>query len=120
MQWILLTGRLEACPTCMTRIQIVSTALDFSIEHFATGWQGALTRSLKIEAESTPLVIAAPQVVSLKLPRTLPKVVSFTFPEAAHWGTVSAPAKQASAPQRDAVIDEAKQRERRLTRIKPP
>src|SRR5437868_14362918 len=104
----------------MTRIEILSTALDLPIELFATGWQGVLDRAAKIEVESTPLMIAAPQTISLKLPRSLPKVVSFTFSEAAHWGQAAIPAKPTSAPRCDAAVDDSKQRGQKLTRSKPP
>lgn len=104
----------------MTRIHVVSTDLALPIELFATGWQGALLRPAKIEVESPPLAIAAPQVVSLKLPRTLPKVVSFTFPEAAHWGQSVAPAKPANEASRESTGSASDPRERKLTRIKPP
>jgi len=105
----------------MTPIHVVSTELDLPIELFATGWQGVLERTGKIEVASTPLVIAGPPVVSLKLPRTLPKVVSFTFPEASHWGQGAFPAKPANEPQRTAAEAGSKNdTARNLTRIKPP
>jgi SNF2 family DNA or RNA helicase len=105
----------------MTRIHVVSTDLALPIELFATGWQGALERPVKIEVASTPLAVDSPQVASLKLTRTLPKVISFTFPEAAHWGQSLFAAKPASEqPHNAAKMASNENSARKVTRIKPP
>jgi SNF2 family DNA or RNA helicase len=105
----------------MPHLHIVSADLALPIELFATGWQGVLERPVKIDVASTPLAIDTPQVISLKLPRTLPKVVSFTFPEAAHWGQSLFPVKPASEQRRNTVPLESRESPaKKLTRIKPP
>lgn len=105
----------------MTHIHVFSTNLALPIELFATGWQGVLERPVKIDVASTPLAVDVPQVISLKLPRTLPKVVSFTFPEAAHWGQSVFAAKPASEKQHQAAKNVSSENAaKKLTRIKPP
>jgi SNF2 family DNA or RNA helicase len=105
-------------------VTIHSTDLSLPVSPFATGWQGAISRPAKIEVESVPLSGNATQVISLKLPRTSPKIISFTFPEAPHWGQPANPAKPASAPADQAAVEagEEGQQEKKntVTRIKPP
>jgi SNF2 family DNA or RNA helicase len=103
----------------MTHIHVVSTDLALPIELFATGWQGALLRTAKVDVLSTPLELDPPQVISLKLPRALPKIVSFTFPEAAHWGQSLFAAKPASEQQGKAAHSN-ESNAKKVTRIKPP
>lgn len=105
----------------MTHIHVASTNLALPIELFATGWQGALLRSAKVDVLSTPLELDPPQVISLKLPRALPKVVSFTFPEAAHWGQSLFAAKTANDHQRNVGRSQfSENAAKKITRIKPP
>ena len=106
----------------MSRMEIFSSNLALPVELFATGWQAAISRAAKIEIESTPLAFSPPPVVSLKLSRALPKVVSFTFPESAQWNLPTA--KTACVPRdlNDTQGDVAgnKQSAQKQTRIKPP
>ena len=105
----------------MTRIHVTSVELALPIELFATGWQGALERPAAIDVASMPLAVDPPQIISLNLPRTLPKVVSFTFPEAAHWGQGLIAAKPASEPRREAVgVPSSESTPSKVTRIRPP
>lgn len=98
--------------------------LSISVALYATGWQGAIARSAKIEVESTLLKSLTPEVASLKLPRTLPKVTSFTFPEAPHFGQPAMSGKPAEKPARPASHHAPAADERAtkatITRIKPP
>jgi SNF2 family DNA or RNA helicase len=61
---------------------VTSLDLAFAIESVATVFSAALAAQQPIESTSVPLAAAAPQVISLKVPRAVPRVFSFTFPEA--------------------------------------
>jgi len=102
----------------MNPIQIFSTDLSLPVTLYATGWQAAIARTTRIDVESTPLQIAPPGVITVKLPHRLPKVISFTFPESAHWGVLAKPASE--RPNEPAVDAAKKELERKITRIKPP
>jgi SNF2 family DNA or RNA helicase len=105
----------------MTHIHIFTTDLALPAELFATGWQGTLERAAAVEVESMLLPIDDPQVMSVKLSRPLPKVVSFTFPEAVHAGQSLFPVKPASEPQRTVAAGRLSETAAgKMTRIKPP
>lgn len=81
------------------------------------------------DIESPDLTVNSPKAVALKIPRTAPKVTSFTFPEAPAWAHAQPPVPGAK-PQAekvgagDAVVptDQSELRAKRptITRIKPP
>ena len=81
------------------------------------------------EVESPDLSVISPNAIALKIPRTAPKVTSFTFPEAPAWAHAQPPVPGAK-PQAgrggagDAVVPtdqfELRAKKSTITRIKPP
>ncbi len=81
------------------------------------------------DVESSDLSVLSPRAVALKIPRTSPKVISFTFPEAPAWMQPQPPVPGAK-PQAeklgtgDAMVssDESPScpKKQTITRIKPP
>lgn len=110
----------------MTTPRVDSPSLALPVELFATGWQGAITRGWKIETNSESLKTAAPAVVSLKVPRTPPHIVSFTFPEAPQPPVPPAKKSEPAIKPNEAVGNEAPSEaisgveKKRITRILPP
>ncbi len=74
--------------------------------------------------ESPDLWVLSPKAVALKIPRTAPKVTSFTFPEAPAWVQAQPPipgAKpQAVKTMSPDAIGEESSKKPTITRIKPP
>lgn len=115
-------------------LSIASMDAALSVDTFPTGFQSALGRPPKVEIESLPLEAPVIKAVTLRIPRVVPKIISFTFPEAPTWGQpkapvppkpptlsagfVESPAETASAT--PAEGDAPKPEPRKLTRIKPP
>ena len=87
-------------------IPILATNLDASIRERAT---------LEVSSHWLPLTADAPAAVTLKVPRTTPRVTSFTFPESPN---PSPPHPLSPSPPR--APDPPASATRRITRIKPP
>ncbi|MCA9153349.1 MAG: DEAD/DEAH box helicase [Pirellulaceae bacterium] len=98
------------------------TELAIPVETFATGWQTALSRPLKLRVDTLPVNVDSPKAVSMQIKSRRPQVVSYTFPESPYWqlpagadpGKPTRPHPAASAPAGSATQN------RKATRIKPP
>ena len=116
-------------------LSIGSVDLNFVVETFPAGLQSALARPPKIDVESTSLETPLPKAMTLKIPRPVPRIVSFTFPEAPDWGQPKSPpaappkpptlsagftAPQDEAPAPADSASAARPAPAKLTRIKPP
>jgi SNF2 family DNA or RNA helicase len=99
-----------------------TTNLKIPVSIYPTGWQGAITRGVKVDVESLSPTTAPPGVVTLKLPRVLPKVLSFTFPEAPASALPPPPEKKTVAPPPATAETTENQPEKKatVTRIMPP
>jgi len=79
------------------------------------------------EVESPDLSVISPRAVALKIPRSTPKVTSFTFPEAPAWAHAQPPVP-GTKPQAGKTIsleaiaskEETSPKRPTITRIKPP
>ena len=112
------------------RIDVLATGdLALPVDTFALGWQGAITRPPKIDTTTLDFSATAPKAIALKVPRVLPRVYSFTFPECPTY--FQQPPPKEHGPQRathevrgnDSATDEtatSDQPTKKLTRIKPP
>jgi SNF2 family DNA or RNA helicase len=109
----------------MNTVPIHSLDLSLEASVFATGWQGALHRGVKVDTQSLELESNAPAVMSIKLPRLLPKITSFTFPESPAVAMVP-PAKTAAEKPPVATTtngmseNQAPGKKPSITRILPP
>jgi SNF2 family DNA or RNA helicase len=97
-----------------------SIDLSFAIKPLAVDFTAAFDRPLPIDTISQLLTLTTdpPQAVTLKVPRTAPRVFSFTFPEApaaASPPLSPAPPRPLASASRPPTPDS-----RPLTRIKPP
>jgi len=114
---------MEASPEQLTSLATSDLAL--SVDTFALGWQSAISRPPKFETTSLDFSGAAPRAISLKVPRVLPRVYSFTFPECPSYFQ---PAKKKSEPALARAAHEVsgddaaaeKTATKKPTRIKPP
>ena len=61
------------------------TELAIPVETFATGWQTALSRPLKLRVDTLPVNVDSPKAVSMQIKSRRPQVVSYTFPESPYW-----------------------------------
>ncbi|WP_254507285.1 DEAD/DEAH box helicase [Anatilimnocola floriformis] len=112
------------------RIETVSgNDLALPVDTFALGWQGAITRPPKIDTTTLDFSGTAPKAISLKVPRMLPRVYSFTFPECPSYFQTPPPkepappkiAAEAEVANEETASSEAgEQPAKKLTRIKPP
>ena len=105
-----------------TAVAVTHVGLSFVVEPLLTEFQGALEQLPQIDTISTALAYSPLQTISLKIPRSTPRVISFTFPEAAA-GMQAAPLSQKKQPIALSAVtmDSAPASEaKRLTRIKPP
>lgn len=107
--------------------------LALPVDTFALGWHSALTRLPKIDTTAFDFAGEVPKVISLKVPRVLPRVYSFTFPECPTYFQPPAPKvtteKRATPEVSDDPLATAQGSEstdtdttppKKLTRIKPP
>ncbi len=107
---------------------VTTTTWDLSlpVREFAAGLQGALTRLPKLEVQQVSLTGEPVKTVSLKIPKTLPRILSFTFPEAPAWLTPQPTPKPAVDPAQEPAVAEEPVAEAenkpaaKMTRIKPP
>ncbi len=114
-----------------------STDLKLAAEPLAAGLAAALSRVPKVEVRSGlfPLGELPPRVMTLKVPRVAPRVISFTFPEAPTFvaakppapakdkpaATIARPAPSDQSPSaHNADADDTAPQRPPLTRIKPP
>jgi SNF2 family DNA or RNA helicase len=111
---------------------VLSTSTWDACDHPATLEVNNLTSLLSIQPppdiESHDLSVLSPKAVVLKIPRNLPKVTSFTFPEAPAWAHAQPPAPhatpQSGKPTFSGEISspegESCSKKPTITRIKPP
>ncbi len=113
-----------------------TSELALPVDTFALGWQGALTRPPKIETTSLDFSGAALKSIALKVPRVLPRVYSFTFPECPSYFQPPPPKESKPAIAKDesgngvgeagtngegpAAKSDAPEPPKKVTRIKPP
>lgn len=108
-------------------LNLIATAveLSFDVREMETPFASALAECPPLSVESLMLGGERPKAITLKIPRTSPRVISFTFPEAPTWmqGPLAGP-KKPSAPEPPASADAAAEMpataDKKLTRIKPP
>jgi SNF2 family DNA or RNA helicase len=117
---------MDALPTNIDSLHPHDLALP--VDTFALGWQSALTRLPKVDTTAFNFASDAPRVISLKVPRVLPRVFSFTFPECPSYFQ-PAKAKEPKDPKTAAEAEtppaagdtaETTAKNQKLTRIKPP
>jgi SNF2 family DNA or RNA helicase len=126
---------MDASPeTIVQRIDSFATSeLAISVDTFALGWQAAITRSPKIETTAFDFSVSAPKSIALKVPRVLPRVYSFTFPECPSYfqtppakETKPKPADESSTHEGSENSEGASadagpaEPPKKITRIKPP
>src|SRR5262245_48630667 len=68
---------------------------------------GLLSAPVLPNASSPDLSVEAPKAVALKIPRNVPRVTSFTFPEAPAWAHAPVPTLGAKSPEREAISPES-------------
>ncbi|QDU27509.1 ATP-dependent helicase HepA [Anatilimnocola aggregata] len=123
---------MDAMPSADHSLSLTTSDLSLPVDTFALGWQAALTRAPKIDTELVDFSGQQLKVIALKIPRTLPRVYSFTFPECPSFfqPPLAKEAKPAKAEATTAeTVEEATTTEetgesngeaKKLTRIKPP
>jgi SNF2 family DNA or RNA helicase len=106
--------------------------LALPVDTFALGWQSALTRLPKIETSVVDFAGEPPKVISFKVPRVLPRIFSFTFPECPTYFQQQFPKPPEKRPPQPAgnppaagqgdtaTPDATSAPPKKLTRIKPP
>jgi SNF2 family DNA or RNA helicase len=105
---------------------LASSDLALPVDTFALGWQAALTRPPKFETTSLDFSSSAPKAIALKVPRALPRVYSFTFPECPSYFQPPPPKEPAPPKAEPAAAAESSENgeqqspAKKLTRIKPP
>ena len=123
---------MDATPSADHSLSLQASDLSLPVDTFALGWQAALTRAPRIETSAVDIAGQPIKVIALKIPRTLPRVYSFTFPECPSFFQTP-PAKEPKQPAQEAVTEESaeatetaedgttgKPDAKKLTRIKPP
>lgn len=90
-----------------------SDSTQAAVRIYATGWNAALSRPIKVTTTSVPLSADEPKTVSVQVPRTKPKVVSLVFPECPDPETPPQQAGQRK-PKR------SRPRAAKPTRVRPP
>ena len=111
-------------------LALSTSALD---AEFLANCSAALAELPALTVDSAPLTGSVPRAINLKIPRTLPRVISFTFPEAPGWlqsplagpkkPAVAKPSPMASENESatgESATNESATAEKKLTRIKPP
>ena len=117
---------MEASPAPVIDTSLAAGDLALSVDTFALGWQAALTRPPKFETTSLDFSSSSPKAIALKVPRVLPRVYSFTFPECPSYFQPPPPKEPAPPKVAAETVDEADanadsdQPAKKLTRIKPP
>jgi SNF2 family DNA or RNA helicase len=110
------------------QIDVRSLDLAFPIEPLGADLGATLHQRISIDVQNSPPSLAAdpPQSFTLKIPRTLPRVFSFTFPESRSTATPpnasippSLPLSVSPSPPRPLAPSPTPPR-RAITRIKPP
>src|SRR5687768_15462092 len=99
-------------------MQLPTSTIDlaFHVEPLATGFSSALDALPEICVQSQSCEAAEVKSITLKVPRTPPRVFSFTFPEAPVQSALAAPKVAGIA----AAARSRSERTTTVTRIKPP
>jgi SNF2 family DNA or RNA helicase len=127
---------MDATPSADSSLSLAASDLALPVDTFALGWQAAITRAPKIETNTVDFSGQPIKVIALKIPRTLPRVFSFTFPECPSFfqppppkepkpaaSEVAEPeggAPESSSGEAEAAEDGVATEPKKLTRIKPP
>jgi SNF2 family DNA or RNA helicase len=121
---------MDASPTSADDLSLAASDLALPVDTFALGWQGALTRSPKFETTAFDFSSAAPKAIALKVPRVLPRVYSFTFPECPSYFQTPPVKEPKPAAAKEELAESATpgsesqatsaEPPKKITRIKPP